>query len=121
MTAIEQDTGLEALQLAVRGEVLGQGDPGYDEACRLWNGMIERRPAVIVRCANASDVIAAVKFAREQELPLAVRGGGHNVAGNALCDGGLVVDLSRMRGVRVDLDTKTVRAEGGATLGDVDH
>jgi FAD/FMN-containing dehydrogenase len=121
MTAIEQDTGLEALQLAVRGEVLGQGDPGYDEACRLWNGMIERRPAVIVRCANASDVIAAVTFAREQELPLAVRGGGHNVAGNALCDGGVVVDLSRMRGVRVDLDANTVRAEGGSTLGDVDH
>jgi FAD/FMN-containing dehydrogenase len=93
----------------------------YDEARRVWNGMIDRRPALIVRCQGTSDVLAALRFARENELPVAVRGGGHNVAGNAVCDDGLVVDLSPMQGVRVDPDARTVRAEGGVTWGQFDR
>jgi FAD/FMN-containing dehydrogenase len=119
MATIELD--LEKLQGDVRGEVLAEDSAAYAEACQLWNGMISRRPAVVVRTADTTDVIAAVKFARERGLPISVRGGGHNVAGTALCDGGVVVDLSGMKGVRVDLDGKTVRAGGGAKLGDVDH
>lgn len=112
---------IDALAAKVRGDVLRSSDERFANACRLWNGMIERHPALIVRPAGVADVIAAVRFAREQRLPLSVRGGGHNVAGNALCDDGLVVDLSRMRAVRVDPVRRTARVEGGATLADVDH
>ncbi|HVA32716.1 MAG TPA: FAD-binding oxidoreductase [Candidatus Baltobacteraceae bacterium] len=93
----------------------------YDEARRVWNGMIDRRPALIVRCHGASDVLAALRFARENGLPVAVRGGGHNVAGNAVCDDGIVVDLSPMQGVRVDPQARTARAEGGVTWGRFDR
>jgi FAD/FMN-containing dehydrogenase len=117
----ELGSDLESLQAAVRGEVFGEDGPAYAEACRLWNGMIDRRPALFVRCSDTADVIAAVKFAQQQGLPVSVRGGGHNVAGTALCEGGVVVDLSGMNSARVDLDRKTVRAGGGARLGDVDH
>ena len=86
----------------VRGDVLRSSDERFANACRLWNGMIERHPALIVRPVGVADMVTAVRFAREQQLPLSVRGRGHNVAGNALCDDGLVVDLSRMRQVRVD-------------------
>ena len=112
---------MTALIGQVRGEILQPGGDGYEAACRLWNGTIARRPAAIVRASGAADVIAAVRFATEHRLPLSVRGGGHNVAGNALCDGGVTIDLSRMRGVRVDPVRRTARVEGGATLGDVDH
>jgi FAD/FMN-containing dehydrogenase len=105
----------------VRGTILQPADSGYAEACRLWNGTILRRPQLIVKATGPADVRTAVLFAREHRLPLAVRGGGHNVAGNALCDDGLVVDLSNMRGVRVDPARRRARVEGGATLGDVDH
>lgn len=110
-----------AFEARLRGELLRPGDEGYENARRVWNGMIERHPALIVRAAGVADVIDAVEFARENDLLLAVRGGGHNVAGTALADGALVVDLSPMRGVRVDPAARTARAEGGVTLGDLDH
>jgi FAD/FMN-containing dehydrogenase len=105
----------------LRGGLFRPGDEGYDEARKVWNGMIDRRPAVIARCADVADVIAAVNFAREQGLPVAIRGGSHNVTGNAVCDGGVVIDLSNMKGIRVDPERRTVRAEGGCTWGDLDH
>ncbi|WP_224269372.1 FAD-binding oxidoreductase [Haloprofundus salinisoli] len=106
---------------AFGGDVLLPSDEGYEEARRVWNGMIDRRPALIARCSGTADVVETVRFAREHELPLAVRGGGHNVAGTAVCDDGVVVDLSAMNGVFVDPDARRVRAQGGATLGDVDR
>jgi FAD/FMN-containing dehydrogenase len=104
-----------------RGSLITPGDPRYDAARTVWNAMVDKRPAVVARCADAADVLAAVAFARRHELRAAVRGGGHNVAGNAVCDGGIVIDLSAMRGVRVDPSAATVRAEAGVTLGDLDH
>ena len=101
--------------------VLFRGDAGYDEARRVWNGVIDRHPAVIVRCSTTDDVVAALAYAREHGLAIAVRGGGHNVAGTAVNDGGIVIDLSPMREVRVDLERGTATAQGGATWGDVDR
>jgi hypothetical protein len=111
---------IERLIRDVCGTILRPGDAGYDEARRVFNGMIDRRPELIVRCENESDVAAAIAFAREQRLVVAVRGGGHNVAGNAVCDGGLVIDLSLMRRVDVDARNRLARAQGGATWGDFD-
>jgi FAD/FMN-containing dehydrogenase len=104
----------------LRGEVIAPGDPGYDEGRRVWNGMIDRYPAVIAKCADADDVSFAIRYAIEHDLPLAVRGGGHNVAGTAVCDDGLVVDLSLMREVRLGEPRRSVHVQGGATWGDVD-
>lgn len=101
---------MDAFSGGFRGEVILPGDEGYDEARRVWNGMIEKFPAVVARCAGVADVVTAVNFAREHDLPLSVRGGGHNVAGTAVVDGGVVIDLSAMDGVRVDPDARTVRA-----------
>ncbi|SFB81650.1 FAD/FMN-containing dehydrogenase [Halobiforma haloterrestris] len=112
---------VRSLETAVAGDVVLPGDPAYGDVRRLWNGMIDRYPAIVVRCTGVADVVEAVTFAREEGLPVAVRGGGHNVAGTAVCDGGLVVDLSEMNAVRVDREDGTVRVEGGATLGDVDR
>ena len=109
---------LDDLRALVRGSVIGPDDDGYDEARVVYNAMIDRRPAAVVRVANAGDVMAAVDFARENGLDLSVRGGGHSVPGFGTCDGGVVIDLSGMRGVRVDPATSTARAEGGATWGD---
>lgn len=106
---------------SVRGELLRKGDPGYDDARKIYNAMIDKRPALIVRCVDVADVIECVRFARQQNLPLAVKGGGHNGPGLALVDDGLVVDLSHMKGIRVDPAARTVRAEGGCVWGDVDH
>jgi len=103
------------------GEVIAPDHPDYDAARRVWNGMIDRRPTLIARCANADDVATAVRFATERGLPLAVRGGGHNVAGTAGVDDGVVIDLSAMRAVRVDDSRHTVHVEGGATWADVDR
>jgi FAD/FMN-containing dehydrogenase len=118
MTILETDTALHA---AVRGEIVRPGDPGYDEARAVYNARHDRRPALIVRAAGVADAIAAVNHARERGLPLAVRGGGHSIAGFSTCDGGLVLDLGPMRGIRVDPATRTVRAEGGCTWADLNH
>jgi FAD/FMN-containing dehydrogenase len=112
---------VQAFAAAVRGRVITSGDPDYDEARAIWNGLIDRHPALIVQCTGAADVVDAVNFAREQNLLLSIKGGGHNVAGNAVNDGGIVIDLSEMRGVHVDAAAGTVRVQGGATLGDVDR
>jgi FAD/FMN-containing dehydrogenase len=120
-TAAVPEGDIDAFRARLRGVVVGSADPAYDEARAVWNGMIDRRPGVIVRCVGVADVIASVRFARDHDLLVAVRGGGHNVSGNAVCDGGLVIDLSPMRGVRVDPGRRTVRAEGGVTIGDLDR
>ena len=109
------------LRSVIRGEILQSNDAGYDEARTVWNAMIDRRPAIIVRCAGTADVRAAVAYARNHQFPLAVRGGGHNIAGSALCDDGLVIDLSRMKSVQVDPQQRRAWVEGGATLRDFDH
>jgi len=122
MTLDHIDAGdLESFAGSIRSPLIQPGDENYDEARCVYNAMHDRRPAVIVQAADVADVIAAVAFAREQNLPLAVRGGGHSVPGFGTCDSGLVLDLSRMRGIRVDPDAATVRAEGGCTLGDLNH
>ena len=113
-------SAVEELAEGMRGSILMPASDEYDEARRIWNGMIDRRPAIIARCAGTADVVDAVNFSRENDLLLAVRGGGHNVAGNAVCDGGLMIDLSAMRGVHVDQGARTARAAGGATWGDFD-
>jgi FAD/FMN-containing dehydrogenase len=109
---------VDMLREQVRGDVISADDDGYEEARRVYNAMIDRKPLVIVRAQNAGDVIAAVNAARDHGLDLAIRGGGHSVPGFGTCDGGVVIDLSRMRGVRVDPVASTARAEGGATWGD---
>ena len=96
------EQALAALRQTLRGPVLTPDAPGYDDARTIWNALIDRRPALIVQCSGAADVVDAVNFARDQELVLSIKGGGHNVAGNAVNDGGLVIDLSQMRGVQVD-------------------
>jgi FAD/FMN-containing dehydrogenase len=111
---------LDELKASTRGEVLLPDDGNYDEARTIWNTMIDRKPAVIVRCVGAHDVIQAVNLARGSGALLSVKGGGHNVAGNAVCDGGIVIDLSLMRSAHVDTNSKTARADGGCLLGDVD-
>jgi FAD/FMN-containing dehydrogenase len=109
---------IDDLRAQMAGTVLSPPDAGYEDARRVHNGLIDRRPAVVARCHGTADVQAAVRFARERGLEIAVRGGGHNVAGNAVCDGGLVIDLSAMRGVHVDARGRRARAQGGATWGD---
>jgi hypothetical protein len=114
-------TSVDALRRSIRGEVIEPGDAGYDVARAVWNAMIDRRPALIVRCSGVADVLAAVQHARREDVPVAVRGGGHNVAGNAVCDGGLVIDLSPMKGIRVDPVRGRARADPGVTWGEFDH
>ncbi|MGH7572327.1 MAG: FAD-binding oxidoreductase [Gemmatimonadota bacterium] len=104
----------------LRGEVMTPDDPGYDEARAPWNGMIDRRPALIAGCKGADDVVAAIRFARDQGLEVAVRGGGHNIAGNCVCEGGLMIDLSPMSTVEVQPDERTARVGPGATLAEMD-
>src|SRR5689334_1471491 len=116
--------GAEALQdlsSHVRGALIGPGDADYEQARKVYNAMIDRRPALIVRCVDVADVIAAVNFARQQKLTLAIRSGGHNGPGLGTCEGGLVIDLSNMKGIHVDPNARTVRVEGGCTWSDVDH
>lgn len=112
---------LQAFRAGFRGEVLTPDDEGYEEARRVWNGNIDRRPGLIARCAGAADVVAAVNLARERRLLVAVRGGGHNVAGTSVCDGGLVIDTSPMKGIHVDVERRRVRAEAGVKWGELDH
>jgi hypothetical protein len=120
-TAQLDHSAIDALRGEVRGGVLQAGDGEYDDARALYNAMIDKHPAVIVRCSDAADVMAAVSFGREQGLDIAIRGGGHNGGGLGSVDDGLVIDLSGMRGVRVDPATRTAVAGGGALVGDVDH
>src|SRR3989442_1991026 len=119
--AVLRDAIVEDFRASLRGRLLRARDDSYDTARKVWNGMIDKRPAVIVRCSGTADVIACVNFARAHDLVLAVRGGGHNVAGNAVCDGGLVIDLSAMKTVRVDPGRQTARADAGVTWGEFDH
>ncbi len=112
---------VEAFRAQLRGELIRPADPNYDEARKVYNAMIDKHPAFIARCADVADVISAVNFARDNRLTVAIRGGGHNGPGFGVCDDGLVIDLSRLRGVRVDPVNGTVRVEGGCVWGDVDH
>jgi FAD/FMN-containing dehydrogenase len=106
---------------SLRGPMIRPGDECYEQARKVYNAMIDKRPGLIAQCADVADVITAVNFARENKTALAIRGGGHNGGGLGICEGGVVIDLSRMRGVRVDPKARTVRAEGGCVWGDVDH
>jgi FAD/FMN-containing dehydrogenase len=112
---------VQALRSSLRGRLIAPQDSGYDDARQIYNGMIDRRPALIAQCVDVADVITAVNYARDNDLPLAIRGGGHNGAGLALIDDGLVIDLSPMKGIHVDAKAQTVRVEGGCVWGDVDH
>ena len=112
---------VQGFQTSLRGPLLRTGDAGYDEARQVWNANIDKRPALIARCAGVSDVINAVNFARANHLLVSVRGGGHNIPGNCVCNGGLVIDLTGMKGIRVDPVRRTVRAEGGVKWGEFDH
>ena len=112
---------LEALRAAFSGSVLESGDDGYDDARRIHNGMIDRRPALIARCRNTADVVDAVRFAREAGLEICVRGGGHNVAGRAVIDGALMIDLQPMKGIHVDPAERTLRAQGGVVWGELNR
>lgn len=112
---------LDAFADRLRGALIRPADPAFDEARKIWNGLIDKKPALIARCRGTADVIAAVNFAREEDLLISVRAGGHNVSGAAIADGGLVIDLSEMRGVHVSPEERVARVEGGARLGDVDH
>src|SRR6478735_198785 len=114
-------TTLEAMRTALRGPVIGPQDPGYREARTVYNAMIDRRPAAVVRCADAADVMAAVGFIRDEGLELAVRGGGHSGGGLCLVDDGVTLDLSPMRWAHIDPSTRTARVGGGSRLADLDH
>lgn len=120
MTALGHEA-ISALRSSMRGPVLTASDEGYDRARAVWNAMIDRRPAVIARCAGVSDIIEAIRLSRAASLPLAIRGGAHNIAGSAVCDNGLMLDLSGMRSVRIDPDRRRAYVEPGATLGDFDR
>jgi len=112
---------LDPFIASIRGEVMTPQDAGYDEARAIWNAMIDRHPGLIVRCKGTEDVVAALNLARDRDLFFSVRGAGHNIAGNGICDDGLVIDLSLMNSVEVDVEAKTARVEPGATLGDLDQ
>lgn len=115
-----QKAEIDEFKAHVRGEVLLPGDVGYDEVRQIWNAMIDRRPALIARCASSEDVVQAVKFARKHDLLVSIRGGGHNIAGNAVCDDGLMIDLSLLKTVGVDPNARRATVEPGCTLGDFD-
>jgi FAD/FMN-containing dehydrogenase len=120
LATVDEKT-IKELQADIRGPLIAPDDKAYDEACTIYNAMIDKRPDLITRCENVADVIAAVDFARENGLDLAIHGGGHNGAGLAMVDDGLVIDLSPLKGIRVDPETRTVRVQGGCTWGEVDH
>ncbi len=119
--AVLAEAAVEEFEVSLRGEMLRHGDEGYDGARTVFNAMIDRHPSLIVRCAGVADVISAVNFARTNKLLVAVRGGGHNISGNAVCDGGIVIDLSQMKGMRIDPAARKVRAEPGLTWGELNH
>jgi hypothetical protein len=119
--AVVGEDGLDAFRAGLRGPLLLSGDQGYNEARTVWNALIDHRPALIARCSGAADVVAAVQFARHHDLLVSIKGGGHGVAGKAVCDGGLMIDLSRMKSIRVDPVARTVRAEPGVLGTDLDR
>jgi FAD/FMN-containing dehydrogenase len=119
-TVLDEAT-IQEFKVSLRGELIRPGDEVYDTARKIWNGMIDKHPALIARCTGVADVISAVNFARTNEILVAVRGGGHGVAGTAVCDGGIVIDLSKMKGMRVDPTTHTARAQAGLVWGDFNH
>lgn len=126
MTLAASDAALDEAAIAVfaatfRGELIAPADPRYEEARRVWNSMIDKRPALIARCTGTADVVAALRFARQQGLQIAVRGGGHNVAGNAVNNGGMVIDLSLMKGIQVDPVKRVARAQAGVVWGELDR
>ncbi len=116
-----ENARVEAFQTGFRGQLLFPGADAYDQGRKLWNGMFDRRPALIARCAGAADVISAVNFARDNRLQIAVRGGGHSFPGHSVCDGGIVIDLSSMKGIRVDPGERSARAEPGVKWIELDH
>ncbi len=120
-TTTLEGAGLEELQASLRGSLLLAGDPGYDEARTIWNAMIDRKPAFIVQCSGVADVRTAVRFAAKHNLLTSIKGGGHNIAGKAVCDGAMMIDLSGMNNVAIDPIAKRAHVGPGATLGDVDH
>ncbi len=120
-SSVLDEAAIEEFKTSLRGQLLLPGGEGYDDVRQVWNAMINREPALIVRCAGVADVINSVNFARTNNLLVSVRGGGHNIPGNAVCEGGIMIDLSLMRSVRVNPATRTVDAEGGATWADFDH
>ena len=115
------DDTIEEFKASLRGELLLEGDADYEDARKVYNGMIDKRPSLIARCTDVADVMAAVNFGRENDLLISVRGGGHNAGGLGICDDGLVIDLSLIKYTRVDPASKTVRIGGGCTWGEVDH
>jgi FAD/FMN-containing dehydrogenase len=119
-TVLDEAT-IQEFKIGLRGDLLRPGDEGYESARKIWNGMIDKHPALIARCTGVADVISAVNFARVNMLLVAVRGSGHNVAGNAISEGGIVIDLSRMKGMRVDPKAGTARAQAGLNWGDFNH
>ncbi|MFC5730902.1 MULTISPECIES: FAD-binding oxidoreductase [Nocardioides] len=126
MSSLTSDTELDAaavdeLRASFRGELVRPADAGYDQHRKVWNGSIDRRPGLIARCAGVADVRAAVRFARERELLVAVRGGGHSFPGLSVCDDGMLIDLGPMKGIRVDPDAGTARVQAGTLLGELDH
>src|SRR5918994_7841445 len=126
MNAIASDIKLDEATLgelegSFGGQLVGPGDPAYDEHRRVWNGSIDRSPALIARCAGVADVIAALRFARDTGLLISVRGGGHSFPGLSVCDGGIVIDLGPMKGIGVDPAARTVRAQAGVLLGELDR
>src|SRR6476660_6420827 len=112
---------LQTFKSTFRGHIFEPSDAEYDNARQIWNGSVDKHPRFIARCTGVADVVAAVEYGRATELLTAIRGGGHNVGGRALCDDGLVIDLSGMRAVHVNSANATVRVQGGATLGDLDR
>ncbi len=120
VTSLSEDD-IQVLRSRLRGPVLTLNDQGYEESRQVWNAMIDRRPALVARCLGVADVIACVQFAREHDLLLCIKGGGHNIAGLATADGALMLDMSLMRGVWVDKQGKVAHAQAGCLLGDVDR
>lgn len=120
-TVTIDESAITDLRASFRGSLIMPGDPGYEEARTIWNAMIQRMPALVARCAGVADVRAAVNFARTHQLLTSVKGGGHNIAGNAVCDRGFQIDLSAMKSVRIDVGSKTAHVEPGVTLGEFDH
>ncbi|MEJ1240442.1 FAD-binding protein [Chryseolinea sp. T2] len=116
-----EETAWQSFASSIRGQIILRGDPTYDDERKVYNGMIDRKPGAIVKCRDVADVMTCVNFCRDNHLLVAIRGGGHNGGGLGMCDDGMVIDMSLMRGVRIDMKSNTVRAEGGALLGDLDH